>query len=45
MLDRTTSPFTITPSPVRTIGDTRLDRNIPWKYYGEGWRSFISDPS
>ncbi|TDY23060.1 phospholipase C [Paraburkholderia sp. BL6665CI2N2] len=45
VLDRTKSPFTIPPSPVRTIGDTLLERKIPWKYYGEGWRSFISDPS
>nr|WP_035474959.1 alkaline phosphatase family protein [Burkholderia sp. WSM2230] len=45
VLDRTKSPFTIPPSPVRTIGDTLLDRSIPWKYYGEGWRSFVSDPS
>ncbi|SAK60799.1 alkaline phosphatase family protein [Caballeronia ptereochthonis] len=45
VLDRTKSPYTIPPSPVRTIGDTLLDRNIPWKYYGEGWRSFISNPA
>ncbi|MGF6606935.1 phospholipase C [Paraburkholderia sp. WSM4175] len=45
VLDRTKSPFTIPPSPVRTVGDTLLDRKIPWKYYGEGWNSFIKDPS
>jgi phospholipase C len=45
VLDRKKSPFTIPPSPVRTIGDTLLERQIPWKYYGEGWRSFVSDPS
>ncbi|WP_375792157.1 alkaline phosphatase family protein [Paraburkholderia youngii] len=45
VLDRSKSPFTIPPSPVRTIGDTLLDRHIPWKYYGEGWQSFIKDPT
>jgi phospholipase C len=45
VLDRTASPFTIPPSPVRTIGDTMLERQLPWKYYGEGWRTFISDPA
>ncbi|ASW03250.1 alkaline phosphatase family protein [Paraburkholderia aromaticivorans] len=44
VLDRTTSPFTIPPSPVRTIGDTLLERHIPWKYYGEGWNTFITTP-
>jgi phospholipase C len=41
----TSSQFTIPPSPVRTIGDTLLEHNIPWKYYGEGWASFVKDPS
>src|SRR3984893_12438747 len=45
VLDRTKSPFTIPPSPVRTIGDTLLERHIPWKYYGEGWNTFISNPA
>ncbi|WP_233858169.1 alkaline phosphatase family protein [Paraburkholderia sp. HD33-4] len=40
-----TSPFTIPPSPVRTIADTLLERNVSWKYYGEGWTSFITSPS
>jgi hypothetical protein len=44
VLDRTKSPFTISPSPVRTIGDTLLERHIPWKYYGEGWNTFVSNP-
>jgi phospholipase C len=39
-----TTTFTIPPSPVRTIGDTMLDRHIPWKYYGEGWNTFVSNP-
>jgi phospholipase C len=35
-----TSTFTIPPSPVPTIADTLLKRNISWKYYGEGWTTF-----
>ncbi|KXV03693.1 phosphoesterase [Caballeronia megalochromosomata] len=37
-----TSDFTIPPSPVRTIGDTLLEKNISWKYYGEGWQTFAA---
>lgn len=40
-----TSTFTIPPSPVRTIGDTLLEKSISWKYYGEGWNTFVSSPS
>jgi phospholipase C len=40
-----TSPFTIPPSPVRTIADTLLAKNISWKYYGEGWTTFVTNPS
>lgn len=38
-----TSTFTIPPSPVRTIADTLLQRNISWKYYGEGWTTFVAN--
>ena len=38
-----TSAFTIPPSPVRTIGDTLLAKGISWKYYGEGWNSFVAN--
>ena len=41
----TSSAFTIPPSPVRTIADSLLAKNISWKYYGEGWKTFVSDPS
>jgi len=40
-----TSAFTIPPSPVHTIADTLLASNISWKYYGEGWKTFVSNPS
>jgi phospholipase C len=41
----TSSPFTIPPSPVRTIADTLLEKNISWKYYGEGWNTFVKNPN
>ncbi|MDP9154845.1 MAG: alkaline phosphatase family protein [Pseudomonadota bacterium] len=41
----TSSAFTIPPSPVRTIADSLLAKNVSWKYYGEGWKTFISNPS
>ena len=34
----------IPPSSLRTIGDTLLDHNISWKYYGEGWNLYLQDP-
>ena len=36
--------LTIPPSPVRTIADTLLKKKISWKYYGEGWNFFVSNP-
>ncbi|SIT43835.1 Phosphoesterase [Paraburkholderia ribeironis] len=39
----TSSAFTIPPSPVRTIADSLLAKNISWKYYGEGWKTFVSN--
>lgn len=41
----TSSPFTIPPSPVKTIADTLLERHISWKYYGEGWNTFVTSPA
>jgi phospholipase C len=41
----TSSPYTIPPSPVRTIADSLLAKNISWKYYGEGWNTFVTHPS
>jgi phospholipase C len=40
----TGNPFTIPPSPVRTIADTLREKKISWKYYGEGWNFFVSNP-
>ncbi len=36
--------FTIPPSSVRSIGDSLLEKNISWKYYGDQWNNYISDP-
>jgi phospholipase C len=41
----TSSPYTIPPSPVRTIADSLLAKNISWKYYGEDWNTFVTNPS
>lgn len=38
-----TSAFTIPPSPVPTIGNTLISKGIAWKYYGEGWNSFVAN--
>jgi phospholipase C len=36
--------FTIPPSPVRSIGDEMLAKNISWKYYGDQWNNYVPDP-
>jgi phospholipase C len=38
------TPFTIPPSPTRSIGDLLNDRNISWKYYGDQWNNYVNDP-
>ena len=39
------SPFTVPGTSVRHIGDALLEKNVSWKYYGDGWDYFVSDPS
>jgi phospholipase C len=39
------SQFTIPPTSVRHIGDSLLENNISWKYYGEGWDLYVTDPT
>jgi phospholipase C len=39
------SPFTLPGSSVRHIGDALMEKNISWKYYGDGWNVFLSDPT
>jgi phospholipase C len=36
--------FTIPPSSVPSIGDKLIDANISWKYYGDQWNNYVSDP-
>jgi phospholipase C len=38
------TPFTIPPSNLRTIGDELLQKNISWKYYGDGWNAYVANP-
>ncbi|MGA2101925.1 MAG: alkaline phosphatase family protein [Candidatus Sulfotelmatobacter sp.] len=38
------SPFTVPGSSVRHIGDALLEKNISWKYYGDGWNVYVTDP-
>jgi phospholipase C len=40
-----TTPFTIPPSQVRTIGDTLNEADISWRYYGAGWDNYMKNPS
>jgi len=39
------SPYTIPPTNVPSIGDSLLAKNIPFKYYGEGWNLYVTDPT
>lgn len=39
------SPFTIPPTTQKSIGDTLVAANVPFKYYGEDWDLFVTDPS
>jgi phospholipase C len=39
------SPFTLPGSSVRHIGDALNDKGVSWKYYGDGWNVFLSDPT
>jgi phospholipase C len=39
------SPYTIPPTSVRNIGDDLLEHDISFKYYGEGWDLYVTDPT
>ncbi len=39
------STFTLPGSSVRHIGDALMAKNVSWKYYGDGWNVFLSDPT
>jgi phospholipase C len=36
--------FTIPPSALRSIGDVLLAANVSWKYYGDQWNNYLTDP-
>ncbi len=36
--------FTIPPSSVKSIGDSLIEANISWKYYGDQWNNYLKDP-
>ena len=39
------SPFTIPPTSVRSIGDVMMAKNVSFKYFGEGWDLYVTDPT
>ena len=39
------SPLTVPGTSVRHIGDALLEKGISWKYYGDGWNVYLSDPT
>jgi phospholipase C len=39
------SPLTVPGSSVRHIGDALMEKGISWKYYGDGWNLYLSDPT
>jgi phospholipase C len=41
-----TRPFVVPPvKNLRTIGDALLQKNISFRYYGEGWDAYVKNPS
>jgi phospholipase C len=36
--------FTIPPSPLHTIGDRMIEKNISWAYYGDQWNAYLANP-
>lgn len=44
-VNTTGGPFTIPPSPAPSIADPLLAKNVSWKYYGEGWNTFVTSPA
>ena len=39
------SPFTIPPTSQKSIGDDLLAHNVPFKYFGENWDLYVTDPT
>jgi phospholipase C len=38
------TPFTVPPSSTPSIGDSLLEADISWKYYGDQWNIYQTDP-
>jgi phospholipase C len=38
------SPFTVPGTSVRHIGDALMEKDISWRYYGDGWDIYVTDP-
>jgi len=45
VLSQAVSPFTIPPTPQKSIGDVLNTANVSWTYYGEGWDVYTADPT
>jgi len=39
------SPFTIPPTSQKSIGDDLVAHNVPFKYFGEDWDIYVTDPT
>ena len=39
------SPFTIPPTNQKSIGDDLVAHNVPFKYFGEDWDLYVTDPT
>jgi phospholipase C len=39
------SPFTIPPTSQKSIGDALVAKKIPFKYFGENWDLYVTDPT
>ncbi len=39
------SPFTIPPTSQKSIGDALVAKNVPFKYFGENWDLYVTDPT
>jgi phospholipase C len=39
------SPFTIPPTGQKSIGDDLVAHNVPFKYFGENWDLYVTDPT
>jgi phospholipase C len=43
-LNPSNTPFTIPPSSTPSIGDDMNKANVSWKYYGDQWNNYLTDP-